>query len=146
MRKIGFVILVLMIVTGSAVFADQAEAKNNLLIIADELEAQYGLKRVEGTFGQVFDVAEGNYIEINRTLYGGVAYYIIGAGDRYAQDVILALFDENWNLVGKDVRPEPGAIIKVQPKWTGPFFVRVGLNQASGSAASIGYIIMYEPQ
>ena len=73
MRKAGFIILVLMIITGSAVFADQAEAKNNLLIIADELEAQYGLKRIPGNFGQVFDIAEGNYIEINRTLYGGTA-------------------------------------------------------------------------
>jgi hypothetical protein len=146
MRKAGFIILVLMIIAGSAVFADQAEAKNNLLIIADELEAQYGLKRIPGNFGQVFDIAEGNYIEINRTLYGGTVYYIVGAGDRYAQDVVIALFDENSYLVAKDLRPEPGAIVKVQPKWTGPFYIRVGLNQASGSAASIGYIIMYEPQ
>lgn len=143
MNKACFVILVLMMTTCKIVFADHDEVRNNLVDIIDEVVPIYGPPKNTKEIGEVFDVQEGEYLEFERTLYGGVVYYIIGAGDRNAKDVILAVFDENWNLLAKDIRSEPKAVIKFQPAWTGPFYFRLALNEAEGTGAGIGYVIVW---
>lgn len=143
MKRAGFIIIVLMMTACPSVFADHDEVRNNLLAIIDEVVPVYGPPKNPEEIGEVFDIKEGEYIEFERTLYGGVGYYIIGAGDSSAKDVILAVFDENWNLVGKDIRSESKAVVELKPEGTGPFYIRLVLKESKSTTASIGYVIIW---
>lgn len=143
MKRAGFIMMVLMMTACPSVFADHDEVRNNLLAIIDEVVPVYGPPKNPEEIGEVFDIKEGEYIEFERTLFSGVGYYIIGAGDSSAMEVILAVFDENWNLVGKDIRPDPKAVVELKPEATGPFYIRLVLNEAEGTEASIGYVIVW---
>jgi hypothetical protein len=143
MKRAGFFILVLMMIAGPLAFADHDETRNNILAIIDEVVPVYGPPKNPEKIGEVFEMKEGEYIEFERTLYGGVGYYIIGAGDSRAREVILAVFDENWNLVGKDIRPSPKAVVEIKPEATGPFYFRLVLKESKSARASIGYVIIW---
>ena len=146
MRKIITAALILLVCFGGIVAADNAEAKSNLVSYANALAQKYGLKMIPGTAGKVYSINEGQFVEIKRTLQGGVKYYILGTGDRYAKNVGVALFDENSNLIDKDMSSGRDGIVSVQPRWTGTFYIQVYLHQGSSGYASVGYLIMYDPR
>lgn len=77
-------------------------------------------------------LSEGGSYMLNTTLYRGYDYVIIGAGDDSVEDLDLEIYDENWNLANRDRKTDNLPVVKVSPKWTGRFHIRVKMYEGQG--------------
>lgn len=55
------------------------------------------------------------------TLRGGVTYSIYVDPNEPGVDFDLYIYDENGNLISKDITTNSDALCLVTPRWTGPF-------------------------
>jgi len=62
---------------------------------------------------------------LNFTLQGGKDYVIVGVCDTDCEDLDLKLFDENDNEIDTDTATDDFPILRVVPKWTGRFDLKV---------------------
>ena len=72
---------------------------------------------------------------IRTTLLQGNNYALVAGGCEDGYDVDIAVFDENGNVVAKDTDSQPVAVALVTPRWTGTFFIRVGMYDATRNGA-----------
>jgi hypothetical protein len=65
----------------------------------------------------------GDYYVVKTTLYRWNHYMIIGAGDSNVRDLDILLLDENYNEIDRDTGTDSTPIVKVQPRWSGTFYI-----------------------
>lgn len=79
----------------------------------------------------------GEVATFENYLYKGTAYLIAAIGCDDATDVDIALFDENGNLVSKDVSMNSWGVITITPQWSGKYYVKVAMQSAVGGGAHV---------
>jgi len=73
---------------------------------------------------------ENYYRDYTVTLYRGNSYVIFGCGDANARDIDIHIYDENGNLIDRDRFQNSRPVVEVTPKWSGPFTVRVKMDDS----------------
>ena len=72
------------------------------------------------------------------TLTQGREYAIVGACDNDCSDIDFWLYDENDNLVDSDTSTDDIPIVRVTPRWTGTFRIRVKMFACSAEPCYYG--------
>lgn len=121
-----------LIAVAPSAFADRSSARTTAYRMADRLrEIGWGFR---GEYEMGF--LEERQKEVSRTtLYEGNTYALIAGGCDEARDVDLEVYDENWNLVGKDSDSSDLALVKVTPRWTGTFYTVVRMYDSTPGGA-----------
>jgi len=65
------------------------------------------------------------------TLTGNREYAIVGACDNDCSDIDFWLYDENDNLIDSDTSTDDIPMVRVTPRWTGTFRIRVKMYECS---------------
>jgi len=81
---------------------------------------------------------------IKTTLKAGTQYVIVGGGCADAYNVDIIIYDENWNEVGRDTKVDAVPIVRVKPKWSGTFHIKVKLADSTRNGAHYALIIGYK--
>lgn len=124
-------LLLILALTGAG-HATVAGAKRTAYAIARTF-AQIGFN-VRDTY-QFGYLARGASHIIKTTLYAGNSYVFIAGGCEDAYDIDVRLFDENGNLVARDNDQEDVAVAEITPAWTGPFYLRITMYDATPNGA-----------
>jgi hypothetical protein len=89
-----------------------------------------GLGDIVSTYDPYIGALDNNtYTDVAYTLHKGVSYALIGVCDEDCSDLDLKLYDENGNLIDADTDPDATPTIRVTPRWTGKFYVRVVMSE-----------------
>lgn len=75
---------------------------------------------------------QGQTYNIYRTLYKGVNYRLVAAGNVHVKDIDIVLHDENHNVISKDDANDSIPMVDVTPKWTGKFHAKVKMHNGKG--------------
>ncbi|MBU1346844.1 MAG: hypothetical protein KKA16_07815 [Alphaproteobacteria bacterium] len=113
--------------TAAALFDEAVElAEGDPAIIervsAARSQASRGL--VGGAVSWVRDISARSSVSYQMTPRGGYVWNVVAAGDGDT-DVDMDVFDQNGNLVCRDIRVSSRASCSLTPAWTGPFTVRI---------------------
>lgn len=130
-------IVVLLLITGfaGALFAGKSDCIDLLNRIAALLESKgFTVNYNESKYGFL---SQGESFVIKTTCYNSSAYAIVAAGGNSANDVDIAIYDENGNLVDEDSTNERYALGQFAPRWTGTFFFKVTLHSGDDF---VGYV------
>ncbi len=88
-----------------------------------------GIGGAELTHEPSINVTNHNtYKIVTFNLRRGYTYHILGVCDQDCRDLDLKLYDENGNLLVQDTRNDDTPWVKVTPRWTGAFAVRVEMH------------------
>jgi hypothetical protein len=115
-----------------------------------KLAAATAYLNIESTYQPSHETALGNlrqntYEERTYNLQAGVDYYFIGECDQDCSDLDIKLYDENYNLVDQDVKPDNSPVVHVRPKWTGQFHMRVIMSRCDDNPCYWG-VGAYDPK
>jgi len=77
-----------------------------------------------GPTSWVRDISAYSSVSYRITANGGYVWNMIAAGDGDT-DVDMEIFDQNGNLICRDISPYSRAQCSLTPAWTGPFTVRI---------------------
>ncbi len=81
---------------------------------------------------------------IKTTLKKDTQYILVGGGCNDAYDVDITVYDENWKQVGKDSKVDANPVVKVTPKWSGTFHVKVTMANSTSNGAHYALIVGYK--
>ncbi len=124
--------LTLIISMSSALYATVAGAKRTANRIATTFErAGYN---VRDTYRYGVLTPGETYMTLT-TLYEGTSYVFIASGDEYAYDVDLRIYDENGKLVARDDDYSDVAVVKVTPRWSGQFYMKITMTDCPPEGA-----------
>ena len=68
-------------------------------------------------------------------------YHVLSLCDRDCSDLDLALYDEHGNLIAEDVERDDTPVVKVTPRWTGEFELRVRMHECRSEPCAYGVAI-----
>jgi len=113
--------------TASVLFDEAVELAEGDPAIVDRISAarssaSRGL--VGGATSWVRDISARSSVSYNLRAQGGYVWNIIAAGDGDT-DVDMEVFDQNGNLICRDIAPYTRAGCSFTPAWTGNFTVRI---------------------
>lgn len=142
MKKLVIPILALLaILLVPTADATTAQAKARALKIAQALKKQgisfrndywHGLLKYKGS------------TTIKTTLKAGTQYVLVGGGCADAYDVDIIVYDENMNEVGRDTKVDAVPVVRVKPKWSGTFYIKMKLSNSTRNGAHYALIIGYK--
>mgnify|MGYP002654655343 CR=1 FL=1 len=92
------------------------------------------------TFSQGL-LRRGGSVVIATTLYAGNSYCLAASGCEDAYDVDLAVYDENGRYIGSDTDSTRLAIVRVAPRWTGTYYLKVTMANSTYNGAH--YVMQY---
>jgi len=97
----------------------------------------------EQSFDDRFDLLD-NHASIEHVFELEFAreYFIAAACDEGCGNLDLALRDENGYLVALDDAPDDAPVVKVLPRWSGPFKLTVTMAECSAAPCSYGISVM----
>ena len=121
--------------------ATTAEAKNRATRIANALKKQNIQFRDKYWHGLLRYKASTT---IKTTLKAGTQYVLVGGGCSDARDIDIVVYDENWNEVGRDTKVDAVPVVRVKPKWSGTFHVKVQMSNSTRNGAHYALIIGYK--
>jgi hypothetical protein len=75
---------------------------------------------------------QGQSYDVYRTLYKGVQYRLIAAGNIHVRDIDIILHDESHNTISRDNSNDSIPMVDVVPKWTGKFHAKVKMHRGKG--------------
>lgn len=136
---LGFVLTTLAI---PAAYASQAEAIAIGRQVISEVQRSSAFC-ARDTF-HTDHIGLGQTISYSTFLYGGGHYILATGGDNNARDLDVALYDENGNLIDKDLRYTQSGLVEVTPRWNGTFYFKVKLVSGSRNGAWIYIIHFYQ--
>lgn len=84
---------------------------------------------------------ENQYQWITIKLRGGTNYLLTGLCDQDCQDLDLAIYDENGNLVKRDTQIDATPVVSVTPQWTGNFRIRVSMAKTTAAYSYYGVAV-----
>lgn len=76
------------------------------------------------------------FLTIN--LRAGNSYALVGVCDEDCRDIDMRLYDENGNLVASDTATDDTPVVRVTPRWSGRFRVKVSMPSCSASSCYYG--------
>jgi len=86
----------------------------------------------------ISSLGRGGREDVTLSLRQGKSYAIIGVCDNDCQDVDLALFDDNGNLIASDLQRDDTPMVRVTPRWSARFTVRVRMSSCSNAPCRYG--------
>ncbi|HRY14675.1 MAG TPA: hypothetical protein P5330_02230 [Candidatus Competibacteraceae bacterium] len=86
----------------------------------------------------------GQTLTYNTFLYKNAHYILAIGGDSKARDLDAVLYDENGNLIDKDLRYNQSGLVEVTPRWSGTFYLKVKLANGARKGAWIYIIHFYQ--
>jgi hypothetical protein len=86
----------------------------------------------------VDDLRDNQSKTFNVNLRSGISYAFVGVCDEDCRDIDLRLYDDNGNLVGSDVGPDRYPLVRVSPRWSGQFQVKVTMANCTSSTCYYG--------
>lgn len=69
------------------------------------------------------------------TLKAGTQHVLVGGGCSDAYDVDIIIYDENMNEVGRDTKIDAVPVIRIKPKWSGTFHVKMKMANSTRNGA-----------
>ncbi|MGB0775901.1 MAG: hypothetical protein ACPG32_01570 [Akkermansiaceae bacterium] len=81
---------------------------------------------------------------IKTTLKANTNYVLVGGGCADAYDVDIIVYDQNWNEVGRDTKVDATPVVRVRPKWSGTFYIKVKLAKSTRNGAHYALIVGYK--
>lgn len=81
---------------------------------------------------------------IKTTLKANTEYVLVGGGCADAYDVDITVYDQNWNVVGRDTKVDAVPVVRVRPKWSGTFYIKVHLASSTRNGAHYALIVGYK--
>jgi len=75
---------------------------------------------------------KGESTVFTRTFYQDNEYVLVATGSGGAQDMDVYIFDEDGSLVSQDSKVSPTAVTTFKAEYTGKYFVKVVMYDASG--------------
>jgi hypothetical protein len=119
------------------------QARERLFRLIDQLKQKYPSLRDRSEYG-IGTLEEGGTTVYRERFEAGTTYLIVAVGCDTAQDIDLAVVDENGKLVTKDTADDPAAGVVLQPPYTGTYIVGVNMARTtSGDAAHYAYQVFY---
>ena len=86
-------------------------------------------------------LALGQSAFIRCTFYEGNTYKLVAGGCEDANDVDIAVYDENGNFIDSDQDASSLAVADFTPKWTGTFTVKVTMYDSTPDGAH--FVLQY---
>lgn len=83
----------------------------------------------------------GESVIITTKLEKGNKYKLVAGGCDDASDIDIAVFDENGELIAKDVDESVVSVADITPKWSGDFKVKVTMFRSTRDGAH--YVLQY---
>lgn len=113
--------------TSAALFDEAVELAEGDPVVVERItaarsSASRGL--VGGAGSWVRDIAARSSVSYQMRAQGGYLWNVIAAGDGDT-DVDMEVFDQNGNLICRDIAPYTRASCSIIPAWTGTFTVRI---------------------
>ena len=129
MKKIILFLASMFLLASTSLYADMDEAKYKAIKVASALKSKgYILKDAKGGY-----LSNKGYKTYSITLYRGNTYVFVGVGDHRVKDLDVKVYDENWNLVAKDVDTSAVSVVYISPKWTGTFHIKTKIYRGHGN-------------
>ena len=128
MKRILLTAILLLMASGSQLFADRATAREYAYETIYALEDNgYTVKD-----GVVSYMSQGDSTTYTITMYANVSYMIVGVGDGEISDLDITIYDENGYEITKDTDVSNIASGEINPAWSGPFHIKVKSYAGSG--------------
>jgi len=125
----GLVVFVLALSIPSISYASDAESIRKLSLVKTYVES-LGAECRGRASGKYLN--RGQYYIVQTSLYKHNRYFIVGAGDSTVRDLDILLLDENENEIDRDAGRDPSAIVEVNPRWSGTFYIAVLMYSGHG--------------
>jgi hypothetical protein len=87
---------------------------------------------------QVDDLRNNQSKTLNINLRSGISYAFVGVCDEDCRDIDLQVYDENGNLVDSDTDTDDYPMVRVNPRWSGRFRVKVTMANCTASTCYYG--------
>ncbi|MGB7712580.1 MAG: hypothetical protein WBL95_24110 [Microcoleus sp.] len=114
-------------------FTDQV--RGQLMQVAISL----GIGSYQLTHNPLVDDLRNNQSEtLNINLRSGTSYAFVGVCDEDCRDIDLQVYDENGNLVDSDTDTDDYPMVRVNPRWSGRFRVKVTMANCTASTCYYG--------
>ena len=75
------------------------------------------------------------------TLQAGTTYTFVGACDGDCRDLDLCIYDENNNRINCDQLADDKPIVRVTPRWSGLFRVKISMHNCSVNPCGYGLVV-----
>jgi len=121
--------------------ATTTQAKGRALKIASALKKQGISFRNDYWHGLL---RKGGSTTIKTTLKAGTQYVLVGGGCSDAYDVDIIIYDENMNEVGRDTKVDAVPVVRIKPKWSGTFHIKMKMANSTRNGAHYALIIGYK--
>jgi hypothetical protein len=108
----------------------------NQLIRAASAAGYGGFKLTHEPF--IGDLGNGGKDDMTLNLRSGVNYAIVGVCDEDCNDIDLAIYDDNGNLISSDVQRNDLPVLKVSPRWNARFKIRVSMPSCTNAPCRYG--------
>jgi hypothetical protein len=102
--------------------------------IALNLDGDYEL--THDPYGDTLSSRQNDSLLLN--LDQGIDYAIVGVCDQDCRDIDLRLYDQNGNLIDSDTGYDDYPYIRVTPRWTGRFKLKVSMVSCSSNPCYYG--------
>lgn len=86
----------------------------------------------------VDDLSNNQSQTFNVNLRSGISYAFVGVCDEDCRDIDLRVYDENGNLVDSDTGADDYPLVRVSPRWSGQFQVKVTMANCTASTCYYG--------
>ncbi len=120
--------------------ATQQSALDNAILVIRSISSQFGglitWRTNANDFKSVY-LRTGESYTYQNYFYKNTSYFIAAVGCDDAKDIDIALFDENGREVDKDISTNNWGMVKVTPRWSGSFIVKVVMYAAAGGGAHV---------
>lgn len=87
---------------------------------------------------------KGGSTTIKTTLKANTQYVLVGGGCNDAYDVDIIVYDQNMNEVGRDTKVDAVPVVRITPKWSGTFYLKVKLANSTRNGAHYALIVGYK--
>ena len=88
---------------------------------------------------------EGRSNTVSLNLRRGYTYKIIGLCDNDCSDIDLSIYDENNNLIDRDILVDDLPILNVSPRRTGPFSLNISMADCRIEPCRYAVTVYFKP-
>ncbi len=131
----------LLVLSSNASFADQFvdQVGKQLDNAARTFSEMNGYVQTHDTYIGKIDahgISSARFLTLE--LLKGIDYAILGVCDKDCTDINLELFDENQNSLDADYQLDNKPLVKISPKWTSVFKVKITIPRCKASRCTYG--------
>ncbi len=114
--------------------ATQQSALDNAVLVIRSLAGNITWRTSSNDVQSSF-LRTGESYTYQNYFYAGSSYFILAVGCNDATDIDIILYDENGKQVDKDATTDRWGLVKVTPRWSGKFYVKVVMYATVGGGA-----------